>query len=150
MKSYLRKHLKLLVILSVFIILVISAFVAYSLIFVNNSSKYGNRLDGIESVKLTNNMKSKIENNIKTLEITKKIKIELSGKIINIIVVVNDDIDTSKAKEISNKVLELLTDEQKKFYDVQIFVKKDSDDSKFPIIGYKHHNNENVKWTYDR
>ncbi|MBR4618867.1 MAG: hypothetical protein IKO49_06145 [Bacilli bacterium] len=150
MKKYLRKHLKLIIVLSIFIAIVISGFIAYNLVFVNNSSKYGNRLDGIQNVKLTNNKKNLIKSNIKTLEITKSINITLSGKIINIIAVVNDDTETSKAKEIGGKVLEQLTDEQKKFYDVQIFIKKNNKDEKFPIIGYKHHNNENIKWTADR
>ena len=49
-----------------------------------------------------------------------------------------------------NKVIEKLSDKQKKYFDVQIFIKKSSKDEKFPIIGYKHHNKDNITWTKDR
>lgn len=150
MKKYIKKNIKLIIILSIFTLLVVAMFFVYNLIFLNNKSKYGDRLDGIESVKIENKTKTGIESNIKTLDITKSINIELKGKILNIITIVKKETEVSKAKEISDKVLEKLTDEQKKFYDVQIFIKKDNKDEKFPIIGYKHHNNENIKWTTDR
>lgn len=150
MKKYMRNHMRLFIVLIIFTVLVIGCFVAYNAIFVNNQTKYGTRLDGIDSVKITNDKKQDITDNIKSLEIAKSIEIKITGKIINIIVVVNDEVEVGKAKEISDKVLEKLSDEEKKFYDVQIFVSKDNDDAKFPIVGYKHHNRDNTTWTKDR
>ena len=46
-------------------------------------------------------------------------------------ITVNDDIELDKAKETAGKILEKLSDEEKKFYDVQIFVSKDTDDAKY-------------------
>ncbi len=150
MKKYFKNHIRLIVVLLVFSALVIGCFIAYNSIFVNNQSKYGDRLDGIEEVKITPDKKSMIQENVETLQITKSYNLRISGKTINITTVVNDDVDTNKAKEIGGKVLEKLSDEEKKFYDIQIFVSKENEDEKFPIVGYKHHAKDNITWTKDR
>lgn len=148
--KFLKGHAKLIAIVVIFVLAVIILFSIYNSIFLNNSSKYGDRLKGIDEVKVTSNLEKEIKENIKTLDITKSVEIEESGKIINVIALVNDDIEVNKSKEIGNKVIEKLSDKQKKYFDVQIFIKKSSKDEKFPIIGYKHHNKDNITWTKDR
>jgi len=148
--KYLKEHAKVIIIIVVFILVVVILFAIYNGVFVNNSSKYGDRLKGIENVELNPSMKKAIQDNIVTLNITSSVEVKVSGKIINVITVVDDDIDVNNSKEIGNKVLEKLTDEQKKYFDVQIFIKKSSEDDKFPIIGYKHHSKDNITWTKDR
>ena len=39
---------------------------------------------------------------------------------------------------------------EKKFYDVEMFIKKTNDDVQFPIIGYKHRSKEVFSFTKDR
>lgn len=148
--KFLKEHAKLIAIVVIFVLAVIILFSIYNSIFLNNSSKYGDRLKGIDEVKVTSNLEKEIKENIKTLDITKSVEIEESGKIINVIALVNDDIEVNKSKEIGNKVIEKLSDKQKKYFDVQIFIKKSGKDEKFPIIGYKHHNKDNITWTKDR
>ena len=148
--KFLKEHAKLIAIVVIFVLAVIILFSIYNSIFLNNSSKYGDRLTGIDEVKVTSNLEKEIKENIKTLDITKSVEIEESGKIINVIALVNDDIEVNKSKEIGNKVIEKLSDKQKKYFDVQIFIKKSSKDEKFPIICYKHHNKDNITWTKDR
>ena len=148
--KYLKNHIRLIIVLVIFIGLVFGCFIAYNTIFVNNQSKYGSRLDGIDEVKIDDNKKKEIKENIESLQITKSISIRLSGKTINVMITVNDDIGLDKAKETAGKILEKLSDEEKKFYDVQIFVSKDTDDAKYPILGYKHHSKDYVNWTKDR
>ena len=150
MKKYLKENLKLIVVLLVFIVLVFGFFIAYNAIFVNNQSKYGDRLDGIENVKITDKIKKEIVDNVGSLQITKSVSVNVSGKTINVVVKVNDDIDVGKAKEVDGKVIEKLSDEAKKFYDIQILISKDTDDAKFPIVGYRHHTKDYVSWTKDR
>ena len=145
--KFLKEHAKLIAIVVIFVLAVIILFSIYNSIFLNNSSKYGDRLKGIDEVKVTSNLEKEIKENIKTLDITKSVEIEESGKIINVIALVNDDIEVNKSKEIGNKVIEKLSDKQKKYFDVQIFIKKSSQDEKFPIFGYKHHNKDNISWT---
>lgn len=148
--KYLKNHIRLIIVLVIFIGLVFGCFIAYNSIFVNNQSKYGSRLDGINEVKIDDKKKNEIKKNIESLQITKSVSIRLSGKTINVMITVNDDIELDKAKETAGKILEKLSDEEKKFYDVQIFVSKDTDDAKYPILGYKHHSKDYVNWTKDR
>lgn len=148
--KYLKNHIRLIIVLVIFIGLVFGCFIAYNSIFVNNQSKYGSRLDGINEVKIDDKKKKEIKENIESLQITKSVSIRLSGKTINVMITVNDDIELDKAKETAGKILEKLSDEEKKFYDVQIFVSKDTDDAKYPILGYKHHSKDYVNWTKDR
>ena len=122
--KFLKEHAKLIAIVVIFVLAVIILFSIYNSIFLNNSSKYGDRLKGIDEVKVTSNLEKEIKENIKTLDITKSVEIEESGKIINVIALVNDDIEVNKSKEIGNKVIEKLSDKQKKYFDVQIFIKK--------------------------
>ena len=93
MKKYLKQNLKLIVVLLVFIVLVFGFFIAYNAIFVNNQSKYGDRLDGIENVKITDKIKKEIVDNVGTLQITKSVSVNVSGKTINVVAKVNDDIE---------------------------------------------------------
>ena len=60
-----------------------------------------------------------------------------------------EQIKSASVKKILS-MIETLTKDEKKFYDIQIFVKKDSDASNFPIIGYKHHAKDKFSWTKDR
>ena len=150
MSRYFRSHIRLFIVLAIFIVVVLGTFITFNVIFVNNSTKYGSRLDGIENVKITDKIKKEMKKNVETLEITKSVSIRLSGKTIEVIAVVKDDIEVEKSKEISGKVTEKLTDDQKKYYDIQIMIKKTTDDAKFPIIGYRHHNKDYYSWTKDR
>lgn len=61
-----------------------------------------------------------------------------------------DDTSVDTAKALNTKVLDSLSNKEKKFYDIQIFVKKDSEATDFPIIGYKHHAKDTFSWTKDR
>lgn len=150
MKKYLKNNIKLIVVLTIFIVIVFGCCIAYNMIFVNNQSKYGNRLDGIDEVKINDKKKNEIKGNIESLQITKSVSIRISGKTINVMIKVNDDIEVDKAKEIAGKVFEKLSDEEKKFYDVQVFISKDTDDVRYPIVGYKHHAKDYFNWTKDR
>ena len=80
----------------------------------------------------------------------KKVKSRVSGRIINITITLEDNVSKSNAKSYAKKALTALSDEEKKYYDVQFFMVKESDAKDFPIIGYKIPTAENITWTKDR
>lgn len=151
MKRYIKEH-KIVVAAVIFMFIIVGlAFVVKNTFFTNSDNAvYGNRLDGIEKVKIDSNQKDDIINNLKSDSAVKKATYKLQGKIVNITIVVNDDVGKDTAKSLAGKVLEKLEDKQKKYYDIQVFVKKDNDATDFPIIGYKHHSKDNFSWTKDR
>lgn len=139
-------------IIGVFIVCVVITAYAYNLFFGgSNRAVYGNRLDGIKTVKVSKKQFNEIEEKMGAKDGVTKVSASLSGKVVNIIVTVKEDIDKDTAKNIGNSSLELIDKEQLEFYDVQVFVKKDNEAlNDFPIIGYKKSSKEGIVWAKDR
>ena len=149
--SFIRKNKFVIIAIGAFLILVILVFQVVSVFFPKEGKAlYGNRLEGIEKVEITDSKKEQIENSLKEDSITKEANVSVAGKIIEVIVIVQDDTTIDAAKTLSTKVLNSLNENEKIFYDIQVFIKKDTDANNFPIIGYKHHAKENFSWTKDR
>ncbi len=151
MKRYIKEHKIVVVAVILLLFIIVAAFFVKQVFFSNsNNAVYGNRLDGIDEVKIDSKQKKEIINNLKNDSTVKSATYELQGKIINIVITVNDDVGLDTAKSLSNKIIEKLDKDQKKFYDIQVFIKKNNDAKDFPIIGYKHRNKDNFVWTKDR
>ena len=151
MKAYIKDH-KIVVAAVIFLLIAICMlFLINKLFFARKSNAaYGNRLRGIEKVKITRDKKDKLISSIEGNDMVKKCEYDLQGKIINIIITVIDDVSVEDAKALAGNVLENFNDEEKKFYDFQVFIKKSNDDSSFPIIGYKQNTKDSYSWTKDR
>lgn len=151
MNRYIKEHKTVVAAVIFMFIIIILAFIVKGTFFTNSENAvYGNRLNGIEKVKIDSKQKDEIIDKLKEDSAVKKATYKLQGKIVNITIVVNDDVGKDTAKGLANKVLEKLDDKQKKYYDIQVFIKKDNDAKDFPIIGYKHHAKDNFSWTKDR
>lgn len=149
--SFIRKNKFVIIAIGVFLIFVILAFQIVTMFFPEEGKAlYGERIKGIEEVELSDKELTKIESNLKTDGIVKKADVSVAGKIIEVIITVQDDTAIDAAKGLNTKVLESLSSKEKEYYDVQIFVKKDNEAKDFPIIGYKHHAKETFTWTKDR
>ncbi len=109
---------------------------------------YGERLDGIEAVEITDSTKKKVEEALK--ENTSSVKVRVAGKTINVIIEINEEVSRDDAKAMGNKAIEQFSDPEKAFYDFQILIKNDKNTKQFPIIGYKHHAKDKITWTKDR
>ena len=81
----------------------------------DNEAIYGDRLEGIESNKITSSKKSEIKNNVESLNKTKSVKVSTQGKIINVEITLNDDVTRDDAKSLADKVIEKLSENEKKF-----------------------------------
>ena len=114
----------------------------------NSTNKYGNRLDSIKNIKISSKEKDAIKENVEKEEKASNVSINIQGKILNVIYVISDDASKDDAKNISNKILESLSDEIKNSYDIQVFVKKKNpgDSTDFPMIGYKNTKNKSFVW----
>lgn len=124
--------------------LIVAAFVVYFVEQTKNDT-YGNRLDGIENVQITDTHKEEIASFIKEKDKVESVVINIKGKIIYITTTLKDG-KTTDAESIAIKSLEKLTEDEKNFYDINfIFDKKD--DATFPIMGYKKSNATIISWT---
>ena len=149
--SFIRKNKFVIIAIGIFLILVVLVFQIATMFFPEEGTAlYGDRLDGIEEVELSNSKLTKIESNLKSDGAVKEADVSVAGKIVEVIITVQDDTSVDTAKALNTKVLDSLSNKEKKFYDIQIFVKKDSEATDLPIIGYKHHAKDTFSWTKDR
>lgn len=127
MMDYIRKHKLTSFVILVYIIVIGFAFFLYKL-FIGSSGLpvYGDRLDGIENVPITDEQKDKIVEEISKNDFVLKVtRPYLKGKILKVVVTVTDNAELNASKELSNRVLEVLDNDQKAFYDVEYFVTKE-------------------------
>lgn len=148
-----NKKMERTIVLIVAICFFVLVFVFYKLVLSQTSDTkaiYGERLDGIEEVKISKTKMEEIANSIKDVGNSKNVNVTMQGKIINVMIVLNDDVTRDSAKGLADKVLEKLSEDEKRFYDIQVFIKKDVEDAQLPIIGYHHPKKNGFSWTLDR
>ena len=145
--NFVKRNKKLLVVIVVFLVGLICAVQLKNILFPSGGAIYGNRLQGIEDVEIDKKIDKQIKE--KLSESVSKIDVRLSGRIININMVVNGDVSVSTAKDYAKKSLEVFSEKQLEFYDIQVFISKDVESKEFPIIGYKHHSKGTISWTKD-
>ena len=99
--------------------------------FGNGGSKYGDRLDGIEAVAITDDKKNSVVEDIKQRKNVKDAKIEVSGKIVYIRI-----------------AFEAGADEEKAFYDIHFTLVSEKNEASdgFTIMGSKNVNGTNLIW----
>lgn len=139
-----RHKLLFLICLCAFVIIFIMLYVFFS-VFLGSNGKYGHRLDGISSVKLSNKDLSSVKEDIDGNKIVDSSSIRLVGKIVYIDIVFTKDADSSKAKEIAGKCLEKFDDDEKEFYDFEFILSQDIDNG-FNITGTKSPKIDNISW----
>jgi len=147
--KFFKKHRTLTLIILIIIAILLAVFILRDTVnFDESTAIYGNRLEGIEAVEITKEQKSSIEEALKSK--TKSTEVRVAGKLVNIIIDTNDDVALADAKAMGPTVLEIFTEEQKKFYDFQFLIDNSANQSQFPIIGYMQHSRDSVNWTKDR
>lgn len=147
--KFIKKHISTIVGIIVFILVLVGIYAVKEIFFPNESKAiYGNRLEGIEKVKITEETKTKIKEKLQ--EKTSSVTVRIAGRIVYITMKTNDGVTLEEAKGLGNSVLEEFTEEQKTYYDIQVLIENETNESQFPIIGYKHHAKTAIVWTKDR
>ncbi|MCM1053757.1 MAG: hypothetical protein NC483_07280 [Ruminococcus sp.] len=129
------------VLLVLFLILII-CLVAITIVVVtyfvgDSSSKYGDRLDNIESYPFTEETQKEIVAKIEEDELIKTASIRVSGKIIYINIIFEEKTTLVEAKSKSLTSLDYFSEETLGFYDLEYMIKADSteDTEGFQIMG---------------
>ena len=137
-----------------FIICVIFVILVFALkltFFPNEGTAiYGDRLDGIEKVEITDSEQKKIIKSLEEKDEVKNADTDIKGRTLNVLITVNDDVELDSSKALTSSVIDNLKKDQTGYYDIQIFISKDNDDTRYPIIGYKHQDKDEFSWTKDR
>ena len=149
---FIKEHKFTAFVIVLFILAVILFYFMYNLFFTNGGKpEYGNRLDGIEEVEITKDNFSKLESELKKNKSVSNASVNVSGRTLNIIITVDNDLSIDDAKKIGASSYDSLSEKQINYYAIQVFIKK-SDESKnnFPIIGYKQKDVKSISWTKNR
>ena len=112
----------------------------------NSSGKYGNRLDGINEVVISDETYDSVKEEVMATEKAVEITTRLQGKIVYITIVLNNDISISDAKGIASDTLDNFTEEELGFYDFSFFLKWESEEGDTVVTGNKHHDLESITW----
>ena len=105
---------------------------------------YGNRLDGIEKVEVTKDQTNELVKNLKDKDYVTSASTHISGKIINALIETKEGTSINKDKTLKTIVLKAFEEDQKKFYDIQLFITNENKDAKgYPVIGYKNSSEKN-------
>ena len=151
MKNFIKNNKVTVVAFIICVIFVILVFAVKLTFFPNEGTAiYGDRLDGIEEVEITDKQQEDIIKSLEDKDEVKKVSCDIKGRTLNVLITVNDDVELDPAKALTSSVIDNLKKDQTSFYDIQVFISKDNDDTRFPIIGYKHQNKDGFSWTKDR
>ena len=124
MLDYINKHKGISIVVGLSIILLIIMIVIFvSLFFGGGGGVYGNRLEGIEEVKLTNKFLTEIKDGLKEDESIVDANVRLQGKIVYIIFELKSEVSVDTAKLIASNTLEKFSTEELAFYDICYLVK---------------------------
>lgn len=133
----------------VLLIIIIFFLMIFPLYSTRSGSDYGNRLEGIEDVAIKDNVNDKIESYFKETEKVSKVKANLKGRLYNVTITVKEGIDINEIINITPDVLSNFNEDQLKYYDFQIFITSNNEESK-TVVGYKSKNSENIVWTNNK
>ena len=167
MKKKIRKLLKnktFILFMILFIIFLICLFILRGVFFPGGGSNYGNRLEGIKKISFTKKDQNKVVDELKKNDKVKSAKMNIHGKIVNVIFDVKKDVSTGDSKKIAEESLKNFSKEVKEFYDIEYIITKTEEKGKetkttdedgktvteikkeFPIMGYKNSNKNSIVW----
>ena len=151
MKNFIKNNKVTVVAFIICVIFVVLVFAIKLTFFPNEGTAiYGDRLDGIEKVEITDSDANDVIKSLEDLDTVKEASTDIKGRVLNVLITVNDDVDLETAKGLTTTITDNLEKKQTSYYDIQVFISKDNDDASFPIIGYKHQDKDGFSWTKDR
>ena len=141
----------------IFVILMAISFFCLALIlfalinYMFNQTKndnYGNRLNGVESVKIEEKQQKEIKTQIEENDNVDHASIRIKGKILYINIYIDEE-NLDDSKNIAIKSLDLLDEDQKTIYDIHFIIDlaKEKEETVYPIMGSKKSDNTIITWT---
>lgn len=141
--TFIRKHKLSSWLVLLFLIILVAVIVFLINISVRNETdKYGSRIDGIDNVQISASKVDEIKNAVLTNTQINKIIYRLDGKLIKFFIEIKKDTGDLNFESILSTIIEEFDDKEKKFYDFEIFMTCEEKREPYPIIAYKHRNNE--------
>jgi len=142
--SVIKKNKRMVIITAVIVIIslgmIFTFYKIYKFLSPNyRNSVYGDRCELTESIIITDARKQAIKEAVEGHEGMTLSSVNVKCNLVDIIVIVKDDIAVEKVKEMSKDIIAVFTTEELKYYDLELMVDSDLENSEvYPIIGVKH------------
>lgn len=147
-KDWIKKNKGLSVILLLAVVFLIVIIVIFVELLVGGShNKYGNRLDGIDKVKISEKTYDGVKKEVEETGLTEEVETRLQGRIVYTTITLKSDTSVDKAKEIASNTLDNYTSSELEYYDFSFFLKWKGEEKDTVITGNKHHNLDTITWT---
>lgn len=151
MKNFYKENrvFSILMFIALFCLTIIVLFMVIYFFKGQGTNKYGDRLDGIKIVKISDSKLKEIETKLLSEKNISKTKIDIEGKIVYIVFYLKAEGISAEGINASLKALDYYSEEEKKYYDFQFIIEKEakSETELFPIMGSKNSTSANVVWT---
>lgn len=119
--------------------------VASSFFLAGHKSNYGDRLVNIGEYPVTDKFKNSYIESIKENQSVTSVNLRISGRIIYVNIVFNNDISLDNAKAVAEKSIDLFSEKNLGYYDIEFSLLSDGDDG-FAIMGARNVNGSGVVW----
>lgn len=144
-KKFIKKNKKMVIVGAAVLLFLIIFIIFYKSMFYSNSKSalYGVRLRDIKEHEFTSKDRTSVLNDVKKNDLVKDVSININGRLIKFIVTFEDGTNNDSMKTIFTDAYNLLDDKVKEYYDVSFYAILND---KYPLLGYKHKNNESISW----
>lgn len=153
-KRFLKEHRIFTMLMAIVVVCIVLIITVLINVFYmgNGSNEYGNRLEGIEEVKISKSKENDFENNVANNDKIKKVDLRVQGKIIYITMQVETGVKLEEAEGIALKSLDNFSEKELSFYDFNFTLKQDATDNNegFIISGAKNKNGTGLVWNNNR
>ena len=106
-KDWIKKNKGLSVILLLAVVFLIVIIVIFVELLVGGwHNKYGNRLDGIDKVKISEKTYDGVKKEVEETNLTEEVETRLQGRIVYTTIILKSDTSVDKAKEIASNTLD--------------------------------------------
>ena len=147
-KSWANKNKGFAIIIALgFILFLLLLIIFFQMLIGGSSDKYGNRLDGIDKVKISNKTFEEVKKEVTDTELVEEVSTRLQGKIVYMTITLKSDTSKDKAKEIASATLDNYSEDELKFYDFSFFLRWKGEEGDTVVTGNKHHSLDSITWT---
>lgn len=141
-------------ILLVLIGILLVCFIAMGILFYEyfyagtSSTKYGDRLEGIEKYELSETLEKDIQSIYEKESSVNTIKVDVKGKIIYVNIDFKESLKVDSAKSLAIKALDKIGTENLTFYEVHFLLtySGEEENANYPVFGSKNANSLKVVW----
>lgn len=147
--NFLKKNKKVVMLIGIIVAILLVLLLIKLLIFPSlGKNLYGNRLDGIDEVRINQDSITKLKDDLKATGKIESVTYHLEGRMINFIIDFKTDVGIDEAKGLALKTLEGITKSQKEYYDIQVILTKTGNsENGFPSFGYKNKTRDTYSWS---